>query len=89
MYKHEKIESLEPIKEISLGGMPAYIIDYRTGVDTGSTYVLGKRSYCPFPDKPFFTLREDLDGAGYSIGHYDLNLKDAIEDLIERAGVVK
>tara|TARA_R110000796_G_scaffold5016_1_gene19001 strand:+ start:2619 stop:2903 length:285 start_codon:yes stop_codon:yes gene_type:complete len=78
---------LDPIKEINLGGMPAYIIDYRIGVESGAKYVLGKRSSCPFPDKPFFTIREDLDGAGYSTGYYDLDLKEAIENLILRAGV--
>ena len=75
------------MEKMNLGGLPAYIIETKTGVDSGSTFIMGKRSYYPFPDRPYFTIRKDLVGAGYSGGHYDLGLVEAFEDLIERAGV--
>ena len=87
LFKRQGVEIPFTIEEINLGGFsPAYIIETRRGVDSGRLFMMGKRSYCPFPDRPYFTIIKNNDREYYS-GHYDLTLIEAYDNLIERAGV--
>ena len=77
------------MEKMYLGGLLAYIIETKTiplafGGCGSNTYILGKRTHCPFPDLPYFTIyRDEENGALYS-GHYDMSLKKAVRDFEKR-----
>ena len=85
LLKRQGVKIPFTIEEINLGGS-AYIIETRRGVNSGRLFIMGKRSYCPFPDRPYFTIIKIKDRE-YCNGHYDLTLIEAYNNLIERAGV--
>ena len=47
--------------------------------------VLGKRSSCPFPDRPYFTGSWDGESRYWLQGNYDLSLGEALKNRRERS----
>jgi hypothetical protein len=70
------------MEKITVGIYECYVIEKKTR--GSSTYILGKRTRCPFPDLPYLTIYRDDDNGGLYQGHYDMNLKDALEDFEKR-----
>ena len=76
------------MEQITVGIYQCYVIEKKTiplafGGCGSNTYILGKRTRCPFPDLPYFTIYRD-DNGGFHSGHYDMNLKDALKDFEKR-----
>ena len=77
------------MEKITVGIYECYVIEKKTislafGGCGSNTYILGKRTRCPFPDLPYFTIYRDDDNGGLYSGHYDMNLKDALKDFEKR-----
>jgi len=76
------------MEKIIVGIDECYVIEKKTiplafsGCGS-NTYILGKRTHFPFPNKPYFTIYQD-DNGGFHSGHYDMNLKDALKDFEKR-----
>ncbi len=78
------------MEKIIVGIDECYVIEKKTvplafGGCGSNTYVLGKRTRCPFPDKPYFTIVVDDQNKGrFYSGNYDMNLKEAIKNFEKR-----
>jgi hypothetical protein len=77
------------MEKIIVGIDECYVIEKKTislafGGCGSNTYILGKRTRYPFPNKPYFTIYRDDDNGGLYSGHYDMNLKDALKDFEKR-----
>ena len=78
------------MEKIIVGIDECFIIEKKTiplafGGCGSNTYILGKRTRCPFPNKPYFTIVLDDQNGGLYSGHYDMNLKDALKDFEKRS----
>ena len=77
------------MEKIIVGLDECYIIERKTiplafGGCGSLTYILGKRTRCPFPDLPYFTIYRDAENGALYSGHYDMKLKDALKDFEKR-----
>ena len=76
------------VEIIYLGINEVQVVDRETNA-FGSTYVIGKVVNPTFKDRPFLTIAKDVMEDGqviYYTGHYDMSLRDAVENFYRRLG---
>ncbi len=76
------------MKVVYLGVNEVEVVDRETNLN-GLTLMIGKVVDPTFPDRPFLTICEEVEGGAYHTGHYDMNLMDAANDFYRRLGYLR